>query len=62
MHQVIIRISPDGKTSVKAEGYQGPSCTTVTAPFLQGLGQVIDDTPTPEMYLPPLAQNQETTL
>jgi Protein of unknown function (DUF2997) len=50
MHQIIIRVTPKGETTVKAEGFQGPSCSTVTRPFIEGLGRVVEDTPTPEMW------------
>jgi Protein of unknown function (DUF2997) len=59
MHQVIVRIKPNGQTEVKANGYQGPTCTTVTDPFIRALGQKISDTPLPEMYQT-TGQEQET--
>lgn len=59
MHQVIITIKPDGSVTVKAEGYQGPSCADVTRPFIDALGKRLIETPTPEMFQQ-TTQQQET--
>lgn len=53
MHQIIIRIAPNGATTVKAEGFQGPSCATVTAPFIDALGKRVTEQPTEEMFQQP---------
>lgn len=58
MHQIIIRVKPNGDTTVKADGYQGPTCNTVTFPFTEGFGRVIDDVPTPEMWQAPTVQQE----
>jgi hypothetical protein len=50
MYQVIIKCRPDGNTEDKAEGYQGPSCTEVTKPFIDALGEKISEIPTTEMF------------
>jgi Protein of unknown function (DUF2997) len=50
MHQLIIRIDPKGKATVKAEGYQGPSCASVTRPFIDALGRRVAEIPTEEMF------------
>lgn len=59
MHQVIITVEPDGVTRVKAEGFQGPSCSLVTRPFIEALGVPIQETPTEEMYQQPAQNEQE---
>lgn len=50
MHQILIDIDKEGKARVKAEGFQGPSCTLVTAPFIAALGAKTKDQPTEEMF------------
>jgi hypothetical protein len=46
---VTFRISPQGKTTVKTEGYKGVECKAASEIF-ENLGQVTSDTPTDEMY------------
>lgn len=50
MAQVIITVTKEGKTSIKAEGYLGPSCSLATAPFIAALGKEKSTTVLPEMF------------
>jgi hypothetical protein len=49
-HHIAVRIKPDGKAEVKAEGFTGPSCSLATRPFIEALGQAVSEVPLPEMY------------
>lgn len=49
MKKIIVRIHK-GQTTVTAEGYQGASCKDATSAFEKALGNVIEDTETPEMH------------
>ena len=57
MAEVIINIARDGKVSVKAEGWTGPSCSTITEPYRKALGKEISVVPTTEAYLADSQQN-----
>jgi hypothetical protein len=60
MAEVIIRVSPDGKATVEAEGVQGSVCTLHTQPFLNALGgKVLEDRPKAEMFEQPVILQQE---
>jgi hypothetical protein len=50
MYQIKVRIDTQGRAEIKAEGYQGPGCATVTQPFIDALGLRVSDTPTEEMF------------
>lgn len=58
MHQIRITIK-NGQVQVKAEGFEGPSCATITAPFIDALGQRLAETPTAEFYQQPAQLEQE---
>jgi hypothetical protein len=57
MAEVIINIAPDGKVSVKAEGWNGPSCSTITEPYRKALGRETSMIPTAESYLAEVQDN-----
>jgi hypothetical protein len=50
MTEVVIRIARDGKTTVKVEGHNGPSCSLVSEPYRNALGVSQAETPTTEMF------------
>lgn len=50
MAQVIVTVRPDGHADVKAEGWKGESCTTITEPFRKALGKEVAFMPTEEMF------------
>lgn len=58
MYQIEVIVAQDGTATVKAVGFEGPSCALKTRPFLDAIGQVVADAPTAEMYAVPL-QTQE---
>ena len=47
--QIRIRVSPEGETTVKTEGYSGTECLEASKPF-ERLGRVTSDEITTEMY------------
>ena len=53
--EVIVKIKPDGTTTVEASNVQGTSCSLHTAPFIAALGKGKRQTIKPEMF-------EETTL
>ena len=50
MAKVIVTITKEGKTTVEAEGWTGPTCATVTSPYHRKLGKATTDAPKPEFY------------
>lgn len=50
MAEIIITATKAGEVNVKAEGYQGPSCAMVTAPYIAALGLRRDEQVLPEMF------------
>jgi hypothetical protein len=63
MSKIIMEIGPNGERTIKAEGIPGVACKDITKPFEALLGgQVISDTATSEMSLPPAATQLGTGL
>jgi hypothetical protein len=50
MAHVLIRVSPKGEVAIKAEGWQGPTCTMLTQPFRDALGKEVAQLPTSDFY------------
>jgi len=50
MQRIIVRVSPNGETTVKAEGYQGKSCQDATKALRAALGQQIEEKRTGDYY------------
>jgi hypothetical protein len=50
MAEVVIKIKPNGETTVEALGYLGPSCSLATAPYIQALGVKSGELPKSEMF------------
>jgi hypothetical protein len=50
MAKVIVTIKPNGTISVEAEGWNGPTCSTITKPYVQALGQEAKEELKPEFY------------
>jgi hypothetical protein len=48
MPQVIIDITPDGETTVEAQGFQGAQCKDATIAFEKALGTTTRDVKKPE--------------
>jgi hypothetical protein len=53
-----IIIHPDGTTSVTSSGFAGKSCKDATAAYEKALGTVTSDTPTSEMRLPEVTEQE----
>lgn len=51
MPKILIEISAEGSTTVKAEGYRGRACLDATRAIEHALGQVVNDRKTPEFQL-----------
>ena len=51
MPKILIEISPEGGTTIKAQGYRGASCLDATREIEHALGQVVNDRKTPEFQL-----------
>ncbi len=58
MAEVIIRVRPDGATTVEADNVQGPACSLHTAPFVTALGKRAGEQPKPEMFQEAAQQQQ----
>ncbi len=54
-----IIISAEGATTLKVEGVKGPSCTGVSHPFADGLGEVTKDLKTGEYFQPATVKKVE---
>lgn len=52
MRKLIMTVSPQGDTSIKAIGFQGKKCLDATKFLETTLGQATGDKKTPEFYLP----------
>ena len=50
MAEVLITVRPDGKTTVEAEGWTGPTCAAITEPYRKALGHEIGAQNKPEFY------------
>lgn len=50
MAEIIINIKPDGTSTVDVQGWNGPSCSLVSAPYLAALGKEIGHQDKPEMH------------
>jgi hypothetical protein len=50
MKRIIVRSDTKGGVTVKTEGFSGVECQNITADLLAGLGAVVTDEATPEMY------------
>ena len=59
MPKIIVTIAPDGVTSVKAEGYHGPTCRNATRKLREALGAQIAEKRTPEFYATPRHSTQQ---
>jgi hypothetical protein len=57
--EVIVTIKPDGKVTIEAEGYTGPTCATITTPYRKALGQELTNTTKPEYWQQEATQQQE---
>ncbi len=51
MPQVIIDITPDGETTVEAQGFHGAQCTDATRAIERALGKTVKDVKKPEYTL-----------
>lgn len=51
MPKILIEITAEGATTVKAQGYRGAGCLEATRAIEQALGQVVNDRKTPEFKL-----------
>lgn len=60
MAEIVITIKPTGEAHVEADGYQGPSCSLATKPFVDALGKRSGELPKPEMFLETTQQQQVT--
>ena len=49
MHQIIIKITPDGEIKSEVKGVSGPSCSNLSK-WIDQLGQVTEDKNTPDYY------------
>jgi hypothetical protein len=58
MAEIIITITPEGETHVEANGYQGPSCSLATAPYIKALGVKNGELPKSEMFTENLQQQE----
>ena len=48
---IVVEISPDGTVTVRAEGYQGPSCADAVKKIAEALGgEIVDEEHTAEYY------------
>lgn len=43
MAAVIVTVKPDGTATVEADGWQGPTCATVTEPYRRALGKPTEE-------------------
>ena len=50
MEQIIVRISKDGSTTVKTEGFTGRSCHEASAAIERALGVTVHDVETEEAF------------
>jgi hypothetical protein len=50
MAEVIIHVARDGKTTVQAEGWTGPTCSTITEPYRRALGKEVAEEKKPEFF------------
>jgi hypothetical protein len=57
--EVIVTITPAGKVTIEAEGWTGPTCGTITAPFCRALGVEVQETVKPEFWQQTAGQQQE---
>jgi Protein of unknown function (DUF2997) len=48
--QLIVMVSPDGQTTVSAEGFEGNQCREATAQLRKALGQPITETLTADYF------------
>jgi len=61
MEEIVIRISPDGRSAkIDALGFVGPACE-VAKKIAAGLGQVIESERKPEFYLEDHEQARQHT-
>ena len=51
MAHIRIIITKNGEIHVEAIGYEGPSCSLKTAPYIAALGSKTSDTPKSEMFI-----------
>jgi hypothetical protein len=51
MPEILITITRQGKVTVEAIGYEGPSCSLKTQPFIKALGVKTGELPKPEMFV-----------
>ena len=61
MKKIIVTLV-DGKATVKADGYKGETCKDATRLIEKALGQIIEDTPTSEMYEQDITDRQSQSL
>ena len=59
-HTINIEITPNGEVKATVEGIIGPVCGPLSA-FLDRLGEVVEDDPTPEFYMPAQIDEQIDT-
>lgn len=60
MARIIVTIDPEGRATVKAEGYRGKSCQDATKAIRAALGQETSEKKTPDYYLSETAGNRQT--
>jgi hypothetical protein len=48
--EIVIIVQPSGQSSVEAVGYQGPSCSLATRPYVKALGVKDGELPKGEMW------------
>ena len=55
MPAIIIDITPDGETTVEAQGYRGVHCLDATRAIERALGETTKDSKKPEFTQSPIA-------
>lgn len=49
--QIVVEIAPDGKITIRAEGYTGPGCVEAVKRYAVALGVEVEAANLPEFYL-----------
>ena len=60
MAEIVITIKPTGEAHVEADGYQGPSCSLATKPFIDAIGKRKGELPKAEMFTEATQHEQVT--
>jgi len=62
MKKIIVEIAPDGKVTVRAEGYTGPSCVEAVKRIAAELGVADEEQHTAEFYLTAASSEEGVTV